>query len=134
MCQAVVRRLFNPSERCHVRKVARLLAQALSHGACQGGVLKGEHSLGHKGRRHRRRQWHATIRFSRDRYSALYERYADQLNTSFLTWTDRRQALRRLRTAGSSLTESRVFLLDARLLQRRGGTQDLAARDRATRL
>jgi AI-2 transport protein TqsA len=30
MCQAVVRRLFNPSERCHVRKVARLLAQALS--------------------------------------------------------------------------------------------------------
>jgi hypothetical protein len=31
MCQAVVRRLFNPSERCHVRKVARLLAQALSH-------------------------------------------------------------------------------------------------------
>src|SRR5215204_7095210 len=30
MCQAVVRRLFNPSERCHVRKVARLLAQARS--------------------------------------------------------------------------------------------------------
>src|SRR5215207_10915996 len=29
MCQAVVRRLFNPSERCHVRKLARLLAQAL---------------------------------------------------------------------------------------------------------
>src|SRR5215204_1019337 len=33
MCQAVVRRLFNPSERCHVRKVARLLAQALRRGA-----------------------------------------------------------------------------------------------------
>src|SRR5918993_4433556 len=29
MCQAVVRRLCNPSESCHVRKVARLLAQAL---------------------------------------------------------------------------------------------------------
>ena len=27
----------------------------------------------------------ATIRFSRDRYSALYERYADQLKTSLLT-------------------------------------------------
>jgi hypothetical protein len=27
----------------------------------------------------------ATIRFSRDRYSALYERYADQLNTRLLT-------------------------------------------------
>jgi hypothetical protein len=34
----------------------------------------------------------ATIRFSRDRYSALYERYADQLNTSLLTWTDQGQA------------------------------------------
>src|SRR5215212_6853908 len=43
----------------------RVLKGSLSHGACQGGVLKGEHSLGHKGRRHRRRQWHATIRFSR---------------------------------------------------------------------
>ena len=31
MCQAVVRRLFNPSE-SHVRKVAHLLAQALSRG------------------------------------------------------------------------------------------------------
>src|SRR5215213_7597260 len=29
MCQAVVRRLYNPSKRCHVRKVAHLLAQAL---------------------------------------------------------------------------------------------------------
>src|SRR5215210_903456 len=30
MCQEAVRRLCNPSESCHVRKVARLLAQALS--------------------------------------------------------------------------------------------------------
>src|SRR5829696_10187365 len=29
MCQEAVRRLCNPSESCHVRKVARLLAQAL---------------------------------------------------------------------------------------------------------
>jgi hypothetical protein len=31
MCQAVVRRLYNPSKGCHVRKVAHLLAQALSY-------------------------------------------------------------------------------------------------------
>src|SRR5215208_3602162 len=30
MCQEAVRRLINPSEGCHVRKVARLLAQALN--------------------------------------------------------------------------------------------------------
>src|SRR5215203_1324086 len=29
MCQEAVRRLCHPSESCHVRKVARLLAQAL---------------------------------------------------------------------------------------------------------
>src|SRR5215211_324230 len=33
MCQGAVRKLCNPSERCHVRKVARLLAQALSEAA-----------------------------------------------------------------------------------------------------
>src|SRR5215218_2818236 len=31
MWQGAVKRLCNPSESCHVRKVARLLAQALSH-------------------------------------------------------------------------------------------------------
>src|SRR5829696_7505545 len=31
MCQRAVRRLCNPCERCLVRKVARLLAQPLSH-------------------------------------------------------------------------------------------------------
>src|SRR5215203_6745433 len=30
MCQEAVRRLCNPSESCHVRKVARLLARPLS--------------------------------------------------------------------------------------------------------
>src|SRR5215208_6448520 len=41
MCQAVVRRLFNPSERCHVRKVARLLAQALRAPLLSGGTRSG---------------------------------------------------------------------------------------------
>jgi hypothetical protein len=31
MCQEAVRKLCNPSESCNVRKVARLLAQALRH-------------------------------------------------------------------------------------------------------
>src|SRR5215212_11087211 len=30
MCQEAIRRLCNPSERCHVRKVVRLLARPLS--------------------------------------------------------------------------------------------------------
>ena len=33
MCQEAVRRLCNPSESCHVRKVARLLARPLRGGA-----------------------------------------------------------------------------------------------------
>jgi hypothetical protein len=40
MCQAVGRKLYNPSKGCHVRKVAHLLAQALSppylRGVCSG--------------------------------------------------------------------------------------------------
>jgi hypothetical protein len=31
MCQEAVRKLCNPSESCHVRKVARLLARPLIH-------------------------------------------------------------------------------------------------------
>jgi hypothetical protein len=39
MCQEAVRKLCNPSESCHVRKVARLLARPLSR--CIDVVLKG---------------------------------------------------------------------------------------------
>ena len=39
MCQEGIRRLCNPSENCHVRKVARLLAQPLSLALGHNGAI-----------------------------------------------------------------------------------------------
>ena len=48
MYQAEVRRLHNPCNGCHVRKVARLLAQALNRDRERFGEWMGRHVLGTK--------------------------------------------------------------------------------------
>jgi hypothetical protein len=45
MCQEVIRRLCNPSESSHVRKVARLLARPLTIGSSGPGLPGGPHDL-----------------------------------------------------------------------------------------